>query len=579
MAVFFNGRLLVTPAVATAVYDMGMLDRNPATGNTLAMIGESTGGIPFEPTYLYSVPDARDYLKGGSLLRACELAFAPSPETAGPQVICVVRVSSATQSSLTLSNTASASVISLVSTDYGDVTNNIRIKVEAGTLKSSDGFKNISISDETQLLTGEDIGRLGMTVIPSLGTAWSCTVNDAGMSVTSGGAGSVTVAFSTYQTVDDVVAKINASTYIDAVTIPGSGSLASSATFDAMTAKVMSSATATTVTQHISAITEWINQVGAVLTSATRTANAAINVNTSSWTYMAGASDGASVTDAEYGVALTALEAEDVQWIVPVTSNSAVHSRVSTHCTNVSTAQKRERRAFVGGPTGLTKSQAVTAAAAINNDRVAYVYPGIYHYDTTGMFYTRGLILYDPFYTAALMGGAFAGLTPGETMTNKSVLVHGLESNLVAPNDTDTLIRGGVCTLYKDHRGAIRVARAISTWLNDTRYNRVEVSTGAVVDYVARSVRDALQPFVGNKASPITLQRVNSTVESILYRLAAAEPVGLGMLVGDDEQPAYKNITSSIDGDVLRVSFECSPAIPINYILISLHITPYRTSY
>ena len=133
MAVFFDGRLLTTPTVATAVYDQGMLDRNPATGNTLAIIGISTGGVPNDPLYVYDVNEAREALKGGELLRAVEMAFSPSAETAGPQVICAVRVGTPTQSSLSLANSASAAVINVSATDYGVSTNNIKVKVETST--------------------------------------------------------------------------------------------------------------------------------------------------------------------------------------------------------------------------------------------------------------------------------------------------------------------------------------------------------------------------------------------------------------------------------------------------------------
>jgi hypothetical protein len=42
MPVFFNGRLLVTPAVASVVDDSAMFNRNPSTGNVLAIIGQSS---------------------------------------------------------------------------------------------------------------------------------------------------------------------------------------------------------------------------------------------------------------------------------------------------------------------------------------------------------------------------------------------------------------------------------------------------------------------------------------------------------------------------------------------------------
>jgi hypothetical protein len=122
------------------------------------------------------------------------------------------------------------------------------------------------------------------------------------------------------------------------------------------------------------------------------------------------------------------------------------------------------------------------------------------------------------------------------------------------------------------------VSQAISTWSADTKYNRVEVSTGAAVDFVVRSARDALERLIGQKASPITLYEGLATTESVLRELARPEPVGLGVIVGDVENPAYRNITGEITGDVLRIWFECSPAIPINYVLVSVYVKPWGGS-
>jgi len=49
----------------------------------------------------------------------------------------------------------------------------------------------------------------------------------------------------------------------------------------------------------------------------------------------------------------------------------------------------------------------------------------------------------------------------------------------------------------------------------------------------------------------------------------------LGVLVGDSESPPYRNIRVELRGDVVTVSFECQPVIPINYILIPITISPY----
>ena len=47
------------------------------------------------------------------------------------------------------------------------------------------------------------------------------------------------------------------------------------------------------------------------------------------------------------------------------------------------------------------------------------------------------------------------------------------------------------------------------------------------------------------------------------------------MIVGDKANPAYKNITASLEGDMLRVEFQCSPVIPVNYIPVTIFAVPY----
>lgn len=583
MAVFFNGRLLTTPTVATAVFDQGMLDRNPATGNTLAIIGISTGGAPNAPLYVHDVNEAREVLKGGDLLRAVEMAFSPSAETAGPQVICAVRVGTPTQSTLTLANSASEAVINVSATDYGVSTNNVKVKVETST--DTNG-KKVTVTKGTEQYVGDNLWRNALTVYYSGSSTYGLvTVNDSAISLSAATLATTasvdTFSFSAYPTVQDAVNRINNNAGWVASVVAGSAEKPTAASFENLTDRDVKgtsvTSTWTTLTQHNAAIVDWINSTQEGLITAARVAAATLPPANMAYTYLAGGSDGETPDIVDWTTALTALQAEDVQWVVPISDDPTVWAATDAHVTYMSTVAKRERRAFIGGGTGVNAAGAKANAALINSDRVAYCHPGIYHYDNASIFQNRALRLYPGYMTAAILGGAFAGITPGETMTNKSIKCLGLETDLVAPGDTDDLINHGVLCIYKDPKGARRVARAVSTWLNDTRYNRVEISTGVVVDYVSRTVRDALQPFVGKKATPTTLQSVNATVESVLYRLAQPEPVGLGMLVGDTALPAYRNITSSIDGDTLRVSFECNPAIPINYILVSIHVTPYST--
>jgi hypothetical protein len=171
----------------------------------------------------------------------------------------------------------------------------------------------------------------------------------------------------------------------------------------------------------------------------------------------------------------------------------------------------------------------------------------------------------------------FAGVNPATALTNKSIKVRGLERKLRNPTDTDQLILGGVLCV-EDTPTGYKVVKSISTWLNNTNYNRVEVSVGVGYDFVSRNVRNALDPLRGSKGSPATLKEYVSRVDSALRALALPEPMGPGVLVGDKTSPAYKNITASLEGDVVRVEFECSVGIPTNYILCVVHAVPYSGS-
>jgi hypothetical protein len=121
-------------------------------------------------------------------------------------------------------------------------------------------------------------------------------------------------------------------------------------------------------------------------------------------------------------------------------------------------------------------------------------------------------------------------------MTNKTMKVRGLERNLRNPTDTDQLIKGGVLTFENTPQG-YKVVKSISTFLTNSNYNRVEISTGVAMDYVARTVRDALADLRGAKGSPTVLSEAVSRADSALRELARPEPLGPGDHRRRQDQP------------------------------------------
>ena len=76
----------------------------------------------------------------------------------------------------------------------------------------------------------------------------------------------------------------------------------------------------------------------------------------------------------------------------------------------------------------------------------------------------------------------------------------------------------------------------------------------------------------------MVLSRAISIAESTLRELARQEPQGPGVLAGDEANPPYRNIRATLEGDVVRIEFECSPVIPVNYILTTVFAVPYTGS-
>jgi len=571
MSVFFNGRLWVSPAVMSVVDDSAMYDRNLSIGNVMAIIGRSVGGAPLTALRFGSPQEARDVLKSGELLKAISKAFDPSPETVAPQTIVAIRVNPATRSTLTLNDSLAAAAIVLTSTDYGayTVTNGLKVKVEDGTTKG----KKVTTAIGNSYYAKDNIYRDALAVQYG-GAEASATVQITSTQCILCAPALTPVAtinLSECPTVQQLADRINVVADFTATVGPGEGPSKADGGLDVMAAAQACKAAAYTVTGNVQAVVDWFNGLAEGYVDAERATPLGSDLANVGYTNLTGGTDGV-VTNTEWQSAFDALQAEDVQWVVPLSDSAAVHAMADTHVAYMSNVGRMERRAFVGGAVGVSDADAKTAAHNLNSDRTAYVHLGYYDYDENGT-----LVLYPPYQTAVLVAAGFAGLNPGSAMTNKALKVRGLERKLRNPTDTDGLITEGVLCVEDLVRGSAgyKVVRSVSTWVVNTNYNRVEVSVGAALDFTSRNVRAALERFKGSKGSPQTITLAVEIVKSVLTELALPEPMGPAVLVGDEINPAFKNIVGSIVGDVLRIEFQCSPVIPINYVPVVIHAVPW----
>lgn len=567
MGVFFNGKLLISPTTASVVNDDAMRNQNLTVGNVVALIGRSSGGKPKTAMYFGSPSEAQAALVSGELLDAVLAAFDPSNETNGPSQVVAMRVNPATQATGVIKAAGAIDVINITSTDYGVKENSVSFKVEAGSLE---GLR-LTTQRGQAYYTKDNVARKAFSVLYSGGQA-TATITITGASlVLAAPAGTpvLTLDMSVYKTVQDVVDRINLVTGFAATVLDGNYTAPSLNGLDYVTA--VSVKTLYTVRADLQAAVDWLNSPSEGFITATRVASVGLIPAVAAATFLTGGSDGVT-TNTDWSDGFTALQSVDAQWICPVSGDGAIHAMTDAHVAFMSNVGRKERRAIVGSASGTSDAAAIVLAKAINSDRTSLVHLGHYNYDATGT-----LVLYPPYITAALIAGGFAGVNPGTPLTNKAIKVRGLERDLRNPTDTDLLILGGVLCVENTPKG-YKVVKSISTWLVNTNYNRVEQSTGVAVDFVARNIREALDVLRGAKGNPLVLSRAISISESTLRELARAEPQGPGVIVGNAESPAYRNIRASLEGDVLRVEFECSPVIPVNYVLATIFAVPFSGS-
>jgi hypothetical protein len=564
MPVFFAGRLITTPTTASVVNDDAMRNQNLSVGNTLALLGTSAGGKPKTALRFGGPSEAQAELVSGELLDAVLRAFDPSSEVGGPTTVVALRVNPATQSTLSLLNASAAAVVNLTSVGYGLRENQIKVKVEAGTTVG----QRITVQRGAAGYVGDNIARNLFSIVYG-GAQATATVTTTGTTLTlfaPAGTSVAVIDLASYPTVQELVDRISSVAGFTAAVLDGNSTKPTLNALDYVTAQSVK--TISNITANLQAVVDWFNSGAQPLVTATRVAAVGTVPASLAFTYLAGATEG-SATNQDWTDAFTELQKVDVQWLTPVTASAAIHAMADAHCVYMSTIGRKERRAICGMAIGTTDAQAIAAAKLINSDRTSLVHIGHYDYDASG-----ALVLYAPYQSAARIAGGFSGVNPGTALTNKNFKCRGLERELRNPTDTDPLILGGVLCLENTEQG-YKVVKSISTWLVNTNYNRVEQSCGWALDFTARNIRQALGVLRGQKGNPLVLSRAVSIADSTLRELARAEPQGPGVLAGDAENPAYRNIKASLEGDVLRVEFECSPVIPVNYVLATIYAVPF----
>ena len=176
--------------------------------------------------------------------------------------------------------------------------------------------------------------------------------------------------------------------------------------------------------------------------------------------------------------------------------------------------------------------------------------------------------VFPPWFAACLAAGSQAGTVPGTALTHKTVKVtkFAQDSSWDPAMDADEMVRAGLLVLER-HRTGIRWIRNITTHLSTSNLAFVEASTNEATNVAVFNFRTRLEAFVGQTGFVGTADAIKSASRKVLDDLLTE-----GILAAWNAA----TLKVSIDGDKAFVSVEISPAVPINFVKITVHLVPLR---
>lgn len=564
-----DGVTVIQPQAFSILDDSAMEAGNNTNDVVVGIVGQSTGGQPGTPLTFVTARDARKRLVGGELPQAIERMYNPGVQPGAYRVIGVrldgdtaISGNLALQATLNLKDAGgSADAITLDAVDYGTIGNDIAVLVEDPT--NPGAGKNLTVFANGMEIAGQDVGASGIQ-IQYTGTATAGTVTVTATAITTSITGqtssNLSLPFATYDTLQKLVDAVNANVNYAAAVLWYDPNQAST-TLDLHTAQDVVT-DPVDLRRDLQKAVDWFNTVAGEFVTATKLVTATRGLLNNIGRINLAAGRNPTITNNSWQQALDVLTSVNVQIVCAVSGDSTIHAMVDAHCQNMSQPQnKKERRAILGGVAGETPAQAKVRAAALNSDRAQLAYPGIKDAD--------GTTILAPYMVACQIAGISAGLRPGFSKTKKIIRAGGVE-RVLDESTVDILEQSGLCTIKLVTGVGVIIVHDKTTWLRDSRINRIEMATGMVLDRVMKLVRDAAEARIGEPATPGSSNIILGDISSVLTAATAA-----GYLVGDASSPAFRNLSVRVVGDKVEVSVEVSVAVPMNYIGIVVHATVF----
>ena len=283
--------------------------------------------------------------------------------------------------------------------------------------------------------------------------------------------------------------------------------------------------------------------------------------------FLSGGSEG-TTTSSDWQHALDLLKQRRVNTVVVLSGDPSVHAAVEAHCEYMCGIGRSERDACIGlsaldgNDEPLNTLPSLTSIksqiANLNSRHIRAFAQSIDRYNTSGERET-----YLPWFTAVLAAGMQAGSTVGTSLTHKylNVIGHAQSTTWNPVENGEELILSGLCFLEEVPSIGRRIVRNVTTHLSTSNIAYTEASVNEAVNYAVYELRSELESMVGRRG---TLSNVN-----VLKSIASNK---LTQLLNEGIIVNWRALAITLNVDVMEVSVEIAPVIPINFIRSTIYL-------
>jgi hypothetical protein len=556
----------------TEHYVPGAYSRSTAIGgsedgvpaNSGVILGRSKGGKPRELFIFSSQEEAEETLVGGDLFKAVAHAFNPSPDYS-PQALRAMVVNGNTQSESVMSS-GDTPVLNLKSSGYGVIMNQLKRQLTDG---SNPGTKKIVFALGDQKDSIDNIGKKSISLqYTGSGSAANVTITNNSLSLAVTGAeDGITISFEDFPTIDELVSRINDTGKFAAVQLDPEANVPANE-LDAVSGQDVKNSAAVLKSDFYALFHALENSIyiGKGNVEKEDGAENTMPDNDTDFVYFEGASAG-TYTINDWADALGALEAENIQIVSTPSTDHAVHTLISNHCTAMSNVQNRkERTAILGGSIEEMIEEAISFAATLNNKLVSYCYPAI----SAASPITGEAEDLPASYFACKLLGMEASVAVNEPLTWKTVGVLKFLKKLKT-SEMEKLIIGGVLCGGTTDENRLAVIRAMTTY-QGRQLQLVERSMVREDLYMNRDIRMIYSTGVGRPAT----EKISDTEKTL--QDAARNWKGEGLIVPNDNGENIWGVKARKSGDKTIISFNRNLTAPQNFFFITAYNYVYESS-